>query len=64
VDNVSFSIDYGESFGIAGESGSGKSTLTSALMRNLTYPGKIDSGTIKLNIHDISGRNECSGSCV
>ena len=29
VDNVSFTIGQGESFGIAGESGSGKSTLES-----------------------------------
>jgi peptide/nickel transport system ATP-binding protein len=54
VDNVSFSLESGESFGIAGESGSGKSTLTSAIMRNLTFPGKIESGTIILDDDDLT----------
>jgi peptide/nickel transport system ATP-binding protein len=47
VQNVSFSIDSGESVGIVGESACGKSTLGLSLIR--TIPGgKIESGTILL----------------
>ncbi|NDB47400.1 MAG: ATP-binding cassette domain-containing protein, partial [Nitrososphaeria archaeon] len=45
VQNVSFSINSGESVGIVGESACGKSTLGLSLLR--TIPGgKIHSGTI------------------
>jgi peptide/nickel transport system ATP-binding protein len=46
VDNVSLELHKGESLGIAGESGCGKSTLVSAIMRNLSPPGKITAGRI------------------
>jgi ABC-type glutathione transport system ATPase component len=54
VDNVSFCLNTGESFGIAGESGCGKSTLASAILKNISYPGKIESGSIFFNDEDIS----------
>ncbi|HSF52061.1 MAG TPA: ABC transporter ATP-binding protein [Nitrososphaeraceae archaeon] len=54
VDNVSFCLNAGESFGIAGESGCGKSTLASAILKNISYPGKIESGSIFFNDEDIS----------
>ena len=48
VQDVSFSIEQGESVGIAGESACGKSTLGLSLIR--TVPGgKIDSGNIMLD---------------
>jgi peptide/nickel transport system ATP-binding protein len=47
VQNVSLSVDYGESVGIVGESACGKSTLGLSIMR--TVPGgKIGSGKILL----------------
>jgi len=48
VQNVSFSIDSGESVGIVGESACGKSTLGLSIIR--TIPGgKIQSGAILLD---------------
>lgn len=48
VDGVSFSLDKGQSLGIAGESGCGKSTIALSLMR-LIKGGGIVSGRIILN---------------
>ncbi|MGQ0771166.1 MAG: ABC transporter ATP-binding protein [Nitrososphaerota archaeon] len=48
VQNVSFSIEKGESIGIAGESACGKSTLGLSLMRTV-LGGKIISGKIMLD---------------
>ncbi|MEW6043938.1 MAG: ABC transporter ATP-binding protein [Thermoproteota archaeon] len=45
VQNVSFSIEHGESVGIAGESACGKSTLGFSLLRTIVG-GKITSGRI------------------
>ena len=41
VDNVSISIDHGQTLGIVGESGSGKSVSMLALMGLIPYPGNI-----------------------
>lgn len=48
VDGVSFSVQKGQSIGIAGESGCGKSTIAFSLMR-LIKGGKIVEGEIRLN---------------
>jgi len=48
VQNVSFSINEGESIGIAGESACGKSTLGLSLMRTI-QGGRIVSGKISLD---------------
>jgi len=48
LDDVSFSLENGESVGIAGESACGKSTLGLSLMRSL-QGGKIVSGDILLD---------------
>jgi peptide/nickel transport system ATP-binding protein len=48
VQNVSFSINSGESVGIVGESACGKSTLGLSIMRTI-QGGKIESGTILLD---------------
>lgn len=49
VDNLSLELKSCESLGIAGESGCGKSTLVSAIMRNISSPGKITQGSIFLD---------------
>ena len=49
VDDVSFSIEKGESVGLVGESGCGKSVLSLSLMRLVPPPGKIIGGEILFN---------------
>ena len=58
VNNVSFSIKKGESFGLVGESGSGKSTIA-RLVAGLV---KTDSGTIKIFESEITNKAMVSDS--
>jgi len=53
VENVSFSLDKGETLGLAGESGSGKSTLGLSIIRLVPYPGVIVEGHIEIDGTDI-----------
>ncbi|WP_108398876.1 ABC transporter ATP-binding protein [Devosia submarina] len=53
VDDVSFSLNPGERFGLVGESGSGKSTTILALMRMLRG-GRVSSGRMRLNGRDLA----------
>lgn len=53
VDNVSFSVDKNEIFGIVGESGSGKSTIALSLMRLIGHPGKIIGGQVLFYDQDL-----------
>ncbi len=53
VDNVSFSIDQGETLALVGESGCGKSMTALSLLRLLPDPGKIVGGKIFLDGHDM-----------
>ena len=54
VNNVSFSLNKGETIGIVGESGSGKSVTSLSAMRLIpSPPGKISSG--KILFHNNSG---------
>src|SRR5207244_11488071 len=48
VDDVSFALEPGERFGLAGESGSGKSTLALAILRMIKPPGRIEAGEVWL----------------
>jgi len=58
VDNVSFSLNKGETLGLVGESGSGKSTLGHSLIRLVPYPGLIVGGHIKIGGKDILSCSE------
>ena len=53
VDDVSFSIDKGETLALVGESGCGKSMTALSLLRLLPEPGKVVSGEIKLSGRDM-----------
>lgn len=53
VDEVSFSLEKGETLGVAGESGSGKSTLGLSIIRLVPPPGVIVKGQIKIDEVDI-----------
>lgn len=46
VDDVSFTIDEGETLAIIGESGSGKSVTVLSIMGLVDFPGKIIGGEI------------------
>lgn len=56
--NVSFTIDEGEFFGLAGESGSGKSTIAKAIIGGLDDNGRIASGTIRYRGEEIQDFTE------
>ena len=49
VNNLDFTINDNEIFGIAGESGCGKSTLLKALYDIIDFPMQVDSGRVILS---------------
>ena len=54
VDDVSFSIEKGETLGIVGESGSGKSVTCYSMMRLIPQPpGRIEGGTANFDGTDL-----------
>lgn len=58
VKNVSFTLNKKETLGIVGESGSGKSVTSLSIMRLISHPGKIKSGTINFNGRDVISASE------
>ncbi len=56
--NVSFHVNRGEFFGLAGESGCGKSTVAYAIVREVPPPGKIVKGRILLDGVDVTSLSE------
>ncbi|MEZ4675603.1 MAG: ABC transporter ATP-binding protein [Caldilineaceae bacterium] len=58
VDDVSFTMNAGERFGLIGESGSGKSTLAFAILRLIKPPGYLPSGELYLNGRDLSALSD------
>jgi len=53
VDQVSLSVEKGETLGLVGESGCGKSTLGLSTVRLVPFPGKIVSGHVTLGGIDV-----------
>lgn len=58
VDGVSLKLNKGETLGIVGESGCGKSTLAWSLLKLVPPPGKIVSGSIKIDGLDVTRMSE------
>jgi oligopeptide/dipeptide ABC transporter ATP-binding protein len=53
VDDVSFTLEAGQTLGIVGESGSGKSTLALSLLRVLPPAGRIVGGRVQFDGRDL-----------
>ncbi|MGM9970881.1 MAG: ABC transporter ATP-binding protein [Anaeroplasmataceae bacterium] len=58
VDGATFNVDKGKILGIVGESGSGKSVTAYSIMQILSKPGKIVSGSVKLEGRELVGLPE------
>jgi oligopeptide transport system ATP-binding protein len=58
VDDVSFTVERGETLGIVGESGSGKSVTGLALMRLISRPGRVVGGSIAFGGLDLLALSE------
>ena len=58
LNGVSFSLEEGEVLGIVGESGSGKSVTAYSVMGLTAFPGKLVSGTIRFNGHQVDKMTE------
>ncbi len=58
VEDVSFTIDYRETLGVAGESGCGKTTTAYSIMRILPANGEIVNGEILLDDDDMVKKSE------
>jgi peptide/nickel transport system ATP-binding protein len=58
VNGVSFDLQRGERLAIVGESGSGKSAMAMSLIQLIAYPGKIVSGSVRLEGTELIGMRE------
>ena len=58
LNGVSFAMNQGDVLGIVGESGSGKSVTAYSIMGLTAYPGKLVSGTIRFNGHEVEKMTE------
>jgi len=58
VDDLSYTIERGEKFGVVGESGAGKSVTAMSLMRLIEDPGQIESGEILFKGEDLLEMSE------
>ena len=57
-DDLSYTIERGEKFGVVGESGAGKSVTAMSLMRLIEEPGQIESGEIRFKGENILEMSE------
>ncbi len=64
VNGVSFSLEKGKVLGIVGESGSGKSVTAYSILQILANPGKIVSGSIKLDGEELVGASKQKMSTI
>ena len=55
VHDVSFELEEGETFGLAGESGCGKSTAATAIMGMLPENGRVGGGHVRFKGRDLLG---------
>ena len=58
LNGVSISLNEGEVLGIVGESGSGKSVTAYSLMGLTAHPGKLISGELNFNGHQVENMSE------
>ncbi len=58
VDDISFTMNKGETVGLVGESGCGKSVTSLSLLRMIDAPGKIEKGEMWLNGRDLMTLSE------
>ncbi|WP_121743458.1 ABC transporter ATP-binding protein [Natronorubrum halophilum] len=58
VEDLSFDVHRGETVGIVGESGAGKSVAIRSIMRLISSPGEIVSGTITYKDHVVLDRTQ------
>jgi peptide/nickel transport system ATP-binding protein len=64
VDGVDFELRQGECFALVGESGCGKSMTALSIMRLLPEAGRIDSGRVLLDGHDLLALPEAAMRAV
>ncbi len=58
VNDVSFAIDEGDNYGLAGESGCGKSTVAEALLGLLPNNGTVEQGTMRFDGRDLTSLSD------
>lgn len=58
VNGVSFDLRRGERIAIVGESGSGKSAMAMSLIQLIAFPGRVVSGSVKLEGRELIGMHK------
>lgn len=58
IDDVSFTLERGETLGIVGESGCGKSMTVNGILQMVPEPGRITGGSVRLNGDELVGLPE------